>query len=93
MNSQKASFVSAIETHGSYNVVSESAVNSYSSIAHLEVVYEDANYIAITIKNKDQSTIVFVLATHSNLATQEHQLQINEKNYQWVGPYYYTKIK
>ena len=90
---QKATFVSAIETHGSYNTVTESALNSYSSIVHLEVIAEDANYIAITIKNKEGSSILFVLATNSNSATQKHQLKINDKKYQWVGPYYDTKIK
>lgn len=92
-NAQKATFVSVIETHGSYSPVTESALNSYSSIANLEVVYEDDNYIGIAIKNKDESTTLFVLATNNNLATQKHKLQINKKNYQWVGPYYYTKIK
>lgn len=92
-NTQKATFVSVLETHGSYSTVTESALNSYSSIARLEVVYEDANYIGIIIKNKKESTLLFVLATNTNLATQKHQLKINEKNYQWVGPYYYTKIK
>lgn len=69
-NTQKATFVSVLESHGSYSTVTESALNSYSSITVLEVVYEDANYIGITIKNKEDSTLLFVLATHSNLAAQ-----------------------
>jgi hypothetical protein len=92
-NAKKATFVSVIETHGSYSTVTEFATNSYSSIASLEVVYEDANYIGIAIKNKTGVSILFLFATHNNKADQKHQLQVNEKKYEWVGPYYKTIIK
>ena len=89
-NANKATFVSVIETHGSYNPVTESSKNSYSSIESLKVVYEDANYTAVEIKNKSGISSLFVLATKDNRATQKHTIQINNKTFEWVGPYYKT---
>jgi oligo-alginate lyase len=91
-NSQKATFVNVVEAHGSYSPVTEVAVNAFSSIENLELVYEGANYVAVTIKNKNGNTILFVLATANNSVTQKHQLQIKDKTYSWVGPHYKTAI-
>ncbi|MGQ7947353.1 alginate lyase family protein [Flavobacterium sp. WC2509] len=92
-NTQKATFVSVLETHGNYNKVTELATNSSSNIASLNVVYEDPNYIGVEIKSKSGVVTLFVLATKNNIANQKHRLQINNKNYNWVGPYYKTTIK
>jgi hypothetical protein len=92
-NAQKATFVSIIETHGSYSAVTESASNTYSAINDIKIVFEDANYIGIVIKNKNESTKMFLLSTKNNLAKQKHKLLINGKTYQWIGPYHYTNIK
>jgi hypothetical protein len=92
-NAQKATFVSVLETHGNYNKVTELATNSYSNIESLKVVFEDPNYIGVEIKSKSGAAILFVLATKNNKANQKHRLQINDKTYNWVGPYYKTTIK
>jgi hypothetical protein len=92
-NAQKATFVSIIEIHGSYSTVTESASNTYSAINDIRIVFEDANYIGIVIKNKNESTKMFLLSTKNSLAKQKHKLLINGKTYQWIGPYHYTNIK
>lgn len=91
-NVQKATFVSVLETHGSYDPVSESSKNSYSSIESLNVVYENNNYIAVEIKNKSGVSSLFVMATKDNKVTQKHTIQINNKTFDWVGPYYKTSV-
>ena len=92
-NAAKATFVSVLETHGSYSPVSESSKNSYSSIESLKVVYEDANYIGVEIKNKSGVSILFVIATEDNRATQKHEIKINNKTHNWIGAYYKTTLK
>jgi oligo-alginate lyase len=87
-NAQKATFVSVIETHGSYSTVTETSKNSNSSIESLKVIYEDDNYIGVEIKNKSGASTLFILATNNNKATEKHSLKINNKTYKWVGPYY-----
>jgi hypothetical protein len=92
-NTQKATFVSVLETHGNYKTVTELATNSSSNIASLKVVYEDLNYIGVEIKSKSGAATLFVLATKNNKANQKHRLQINNKTHNWVGAYYKTTIK
>ena len=92
-DAQKATFVSVLETHGNYNKVTELATNSSSNIASLKVVYEGPDYIGVEIKSKSGVTTLFVLATKNNNVKQKHRLQINNKNYNWVGSYYITTIK
>ncbi len=92
-NSQKATFVSVLETHGSYSTVTETAKNAYSSIESLKVVYEDANYIAVEIKNKSGVSSLFILATKNNSEKQKHSIKINNNGYKWIGPYNKTIIK
>ncbi|MGA9638090.1 heparinase II/III domain-containing protein [Flavobacterium sp.] len=89
-NSQKATFVNVIETHGSYNPVTEVATNAFSLIDKIEVVYEDANYIGVTIKNKERKSILFILATNNNSTTKKHQIKIKDTTYTWVGTHYKT---
>ena len=91
-NATKATFVSVLETHGSYNPVTESSKNSNSSIDSLKVVYEDANYIGVEIKNKSGVSILFVMATKDNRSTQKHEIKINNKTYNWTGAYYKTTL-
>lgn len=86
-NSQKATFVSVLEIHGSYSTVTETAINAYSSIDSLKVVYEDRNYIAVEIKNKLGVSSLFILATNNNNVKQKHSIKINNKDYKWLGPY------
>lgn len=87
-NVQKATFVSVLETHGSYSSVTETSKKSYSNIDSLHVVYEDLNYIGIEIKAKSGTTSLFILATKNNEEKQKHKIQINNKTYSWIGPYY-----
>ena len=92
-NVQKATFVSILETHGSYSPVNELAKNAYSSIEKIKIIYEDSNYIGVQIKNKSGALIVFLFSTKNNKSNQKHHITINGKNYNWVGPYYTTTIK
>ncbi|QBN17460.1 alginate lyase family protein [Flavobacterium nackdongense] len=87
-NVQKATFVSVLETHGNYSPVSEVALNSYSCIANLKIIYEDANYIGIQIKSISGVETVFILSTENNKSNQKHHLIIDSKTYEWTGPYY-----
>lgn len=92
-NAQKTTYVSVLETHGSYSTVTESAKNATSNIESLKVVYEDSSYIAVEIKSKSGVSSFFILSTKNNKESQKHKLQINKKTYNWVGAYNKTIIK
>ena len=82
-------FVSTIESHGSYSAVSESALNSNSSIKELKVVLDTEDYTAISITNVNGNTKLFITANTNVSREAKHNLKINENNYQWTGAYYF----
>jgi hypothetical protein len=86
-NARKATFVSVLETHGSYSPVTEASINSSSGIENLKVVYEDAEYIGVEIKARTGASSLFVVATKDNSASRRHKVVINNRTYEWAGPY------
>mgnify|MGYP003638767157 FL=1 len=88
-NTRNSLFVSAIEAHGSYSPVSESAVNSNSNIAELKVVLDTAEYTAVSITTVNGNTKLFITANTFASKEAQHSLKINDKDYAWSGPYYF----
>nr|WP_321231250.1 alginate lyase family protein [uncultured Psychroserpens sp.] len=89
-NSKNTLFVSVIEAHGGYSPVSESAVNSNSSIKELKVVLDTEPYTAIQITNVNGNVKLFVTANTNASKEAKHKLKINDKNYEWSGSYYFN---
>ncbi|WP_424002586.1 alginate lyase family protein [Maribacter sp. IgM3_T14_3] len=88
-DTQNTLFVSAIEAHGSYSPVSESAVNSNSSISALKVVLDTIDYTAISITTVKDKTKLFILANTNASKEAKHTVRIDDKNYEWSGSYYF----
>ena len=89
-NAKNTLFVSTIEAHGSYSPVTESAINSNSSIKELKVVLDTNDYTAISITNINGNTKLFITANTNASKEAKHTLKINDNNYQWTGSYYYN---
>ncbi|NOR26891.1 MAG: heparinase, partial [Lutibacter sp.] len=85
-------FASIIESHGTYSPVSEFAVNAYSNIKNISVVYDSKDYTSVKIKTKKGKQHVFIISNSNASKEGKHSLEINKKSYQWVGPFYYTII-
>ncbi|MBD1262379.1 alginate lyase family protein [Maribacter polysiphoniae] len=84
-------FVSVVEPHGHYSAVSEFAVNSNSSIAHLGLIYDDENYTGVAIEDKEGNTLIFIQSNTNGSSKAQHRLKIKDKEYQWTGPYYFKQ--
>ncbi|QHI38420.1 Exo-oligoalginate lyase [Kordia antarctica] len=91
-NTKNTLFVSTIEAHGSYSPVSESAVNSNSSIKELKVVVNTEDYTAIAITNVNGITKLFITANKDASKEATHTLKINDVNYTWKGGFTFQKI-
>ena len=89
-NTKNTLFVSAIEAHGSYSPVSESAVNSKSNIKELKVVLDTVDYTAIVITTIKGVNKLFITANTNASKEAKHTLKINSKNFTWLGSYYYN---
>ncbi len=87
-NAQNTTFVSLIESHGSYSPVSELAVNSKSSIASVKIIHDDTNYTAVEIESLTGNKQVMILSNNDATESTLHKLTINGHDYQWSGPFY-----
>jgi len=88
-NDRDTTFVSVIESHGSYSPVSEASLNSSSSVAHLNVIYDNDNYTAVTITDVNGNEQLFILSNNNAASSATHELSVNNNVYKWTGPYYY----
>jgi hypothetical protein len=88
-NTKNTLFVSIIEAHGGYSPVSESAVNSNSSIKELKVILDTEEYTAISILNRNGNSKLFITVNTNASKEAKHNLKINDKNYEWSGSYYF----
>ncbi|MBU3010160.1 heparinase II/III family protein [Polaribacter vadi] len=91
-NVKNTTFVSVIESHGSYSAVSESALNSKSSIVKLQVILDSDSYTAIEITSIKGNTKLFITSNKNASKEAKHTLSIKGKNYSWVGAYHYKQI-
>ena len=88
-NAKNRTFVSVIEAHGTYSPVSESAVNSNSSVKDIKIVLDTEAYTAIVITNINGNAKLFITANTNASEEAKHTLKINNKNYEWSGSYYF----
>jgi len=89
-NTQNTTFATVIESHGSYSPVSEFALNAYSNLSSLKVIYDNEDYTALEIITKGEKSKIFILSNKDNLKDKKHTLKINNNNYKWSGSYYYN---
>ncbi len=80
-------FAAIIESHGTYSPVSELAINTYSNIKNLKTVYDTELYTAIKIETTNKKEKIFVIANKDNKKESKHQLTIEGKKYEWIGPF------
>ena len=88
-NTKNTLFVSTIESHGSYSPVTESAINSNSSIKELKVVLDSDVYTAIEITNVNGKIKLFITANTNASKEATHNVKIKDKDYQFTGTYYF----
>ena len=87
-NTKNSTFVSTIEAHGNYSPVTESAVNSKSSVKELKVLVDSDDFTAISITNIHGKTKLFITVNKKFSKNEKHVLKINNKTYSWSGSYY-----
>ena len=92
-NAKNTVFASIIESHGTYSPVSELALNAYSNIKNIAVVYDTYDYTAVQINTKNDKSKVFIISNENNDKESEHKLIINNKEYTWRGSYTLTENK
>lgn len=87
---QNTVFASIIESHGTYNPIKEVAENAYSNFSKVEVLSDDKNYTAIKIEFKEGKDKIIILSNLNVDKNKTHTINIDGKNYSWIGAYYYN---
>ncbi|MCB4799474.1 alginate lyase family protein [Neotamlana laminarinivorans] len=80
-----ALFVSSIESHGTYNPVTELAIDAYSNIDKIEVAYNSVDYTAVRIIMKSKEEKLFVICNNDNQENKTHSITLNGTTYSWKG--------
>lgn len=88
-NTKKTVFASIIESHGTYNPVTEKASNAYSNFSAIKVIVDSENYTALELTYKSGVKKVLILSNTNALKEAKHQFEINDKNYEWSGSYFF----
>ena len=89
---KNTTFASIIESHGTYNPVTEKADNAYSTLKDLKTILETKEYTAVSFKI-EAKTYVFILANQDASKQKEHKLNLDGTDISWNGPYYFNTIK
>lgn len=80
-------FASVIESHGTYDPVSEIPSNPFSEFKSVVVIYDQPDYTAIKITQQEGKVWTLILANTDASEQSTHQLKIEEKMFAWKGPY------
>ncbi|MEM1174543.1 MAG: alginate lyase family protein [Pseudomonadota bacterium] len=85
----RTSFAGVIESHGSYSPVSELTVGPRGNLADVTVVYDDADYTAVLLKDKQGGQGLFVVVNGDVTSSAQHRLKLGDQLIEWRGPFMY----
>ncbi len=93
-NIQNTTFINVIETHGSYDVVSESATDAYSQIKNItEYNVGSTEYVALNIETKSGNIHNFIVCLNNSNPTKKHHLELNGETIEWKGAFSHKKTR
>ena len=79
-------FVSTIESHGSYDTVSETPLNPFSSIGNIEIMMDTDNYTTMRFTHVNGSSWILAIANHVSSESHNHSIEIDNEIIKWKGP-------
>lgn len=84
-------FISIVEPHGAYNPVAEIPHSPFSSIESVEIIDDDTDYTLFRFKKINGMEWEVGLSNTNADKEAHHKLEINNKKYEWQGPYYISR--
>ena len=83
-------YASILESHGTYNAVTEKAANAYSKFEYIKVIYDSDDYTAIEIKEKKKESRLLILSNKDNSEDKVHSITVKGTAYNWKGVFLYN---
>lgn len=88
-----ATFVSVLESHGSYDPREEVAHDPYGHVTALRLLVDTNQYTAISFRHEGGIEWLVLMANQDAEPSRNHQLIINGTTYQWQGVHHLIKVK
>ena len=80
------SFVSVIESHGSYSPVTELSMGQQSVISGLDIVFDSPQYTVATITLRSGDSFSLAWAHEDFSSDRTHEIQLPGGVLRWTGP-------
>ncbi len=86
-------FASLYEMHGQYSYSDEIPINSFTSIANLEIIHEAKDYAVIQFQLKSGEKYRFAFSLMEKGENSKHNINVEGWSLEWTGIYDFTKLK
>ncbi len=86
-------YASVIESHGTYDPISEIPINPYSDIVSLTVLLDTPEYTSIRLETESTQGWIISIANQSNSLSQLHEVSVGSETFTWSGPYQIKRTK
>ncbi|MFK8162588.1 MAG: heparinase II/III family protein [Lewinella sp.] len=84
-------FVSVLETHGSYTPRNEIPLEPYGHVTDLKLLVDSPEYTALSFQHKDGAAWTIIIANKTAEPSTSHTLDINGRAYNWQGVHHLIK--
>ena len=85
-------FANLYEMHGRYSYADEIPINSFTSVANLEVLFESENYAAIEFELKNGEKYVFAFSLNDKDEGSKHKVETVGGLLEWTGTFEFKKL-
>lgn len=86
-------FASVYEIHGSYDYATERPLNLFTSISHLTVLHQSADYAAIELTLESGATYQFTFSLNDDSKASNHSISTSKGKIEWSGVYQFIKTE
>ncbi|WP_066629074.1 heparinase II/III domain-containing protein [Labilibacter marinus] len=86
-NQSSTCFASALEVHGNKNFDTELVENQVGIVKGVKTLLNNKAYTIVEIQTVKNSSIVLAISNSTNAPSEEHNMNIADKQYTWKGPY------
>ena len=86
-------FASLIESHGTYDPVSETPLSPFSELKSVEVIHDSKEYTVVRILHQAGKSWTLAIANEDSSEKRTHEIKLKAEKYKWQGPFVLLKNK
>lgn len=80
-------FAGVVESHGTYDPVSEIPVSPFSQVKSVAVIHDSRAYTVVQIIDKNEKSWTVAISNEETSDQANHEVKIGEKMFKWQGAY------